>query len=90
MRNGALAEQTKDSARLFTLIVSKVRLAKEKLQKSCFFEEAMKQLEDPEMIVRIKRVAGPDTQGAQLQIVLYGLEIQILGRVSILNILSTN
>jgi hypothetical protein len=45
----------------------------EKLEKSSFFGEFMKQMQDPEMIAQIERVIGTDPHHSQLQVVLYGV-----------------
>jgi len=54
-------------------IIKKIQLALEKLQKSSFYTEFVKQIQNPEMMARIERVRSTDPHHSQLQVVLYGV-----------------
>ena len=54
-------------------LINRIELVKEKLEKSSFYEEFTKQMEQPEMVERIESVIGRDGRYSQLQLVLYGL-----------------
>jgi hypothetical protein len=54
-------------------ITEKIQLSLEKLESSSFYEEFQHQMQDSEMVERIKRVITTDPDHSQLQLVLYGL-----------------
>ena len=55
-------------------LINRIELVKEKLEKSSFYEEFTKQMEQREMVERIENVIGCiDGRYSQLQLVLYGL-----------------
>jgi len=66
-------EEAIESKKKVYEIIRKVGLAREKLEKSLFYKEALKQLENPEMVAQIKRVIVTSPHHSQLQLVLYGL-----------------
>ena len=53
-------------------LINRIELVKEKLEKSSFYEEFTKQMEQREMVERIESVIGGDRRYSQLQLVLYG------------------
>jgi hypothetical protein len=54
-------------------ITKNIQLAREKLQKSSAYKEIMEQMQNPEMVARIKNVIDTDPHHSQLQLVLYGV-----------------
>jgi len=53
-------------------IIRKVGLAREKLEKSLFYKEALKQMQNPEIVAQIKRVIAT-SPSFTLQLVLSGI-----------------
>jgi len=54
-------------------IIEKIQLALEKLEKSVFYREFVKQIQTPKMVKMIQRVIGTDPNHLQMQLVLYGV-----------------
>jgi hypothetical protein len=56
-------------------IIQKIELALEKLEKSVFYGEFVKQIQTPKFVKMIQRVIGADPNHSQLQLVLYGVGV---------------
>jgi hypothetical protein len=54
-------------------IINRIQVAREKLEKSSFYAEFLRQVQDPKFVALIEKVISTDPNHSQLQVVLYGV-----------------